>query len=266
MAKTLDDMDKSMYSIIKVDDIENYKCVLCDFTTVYKNSLLRHLSKKNLCYKSKEYKCETCNKIFDQKQNLNNHLNKKNKCNISIFNESSNENESINDIILLERDILKKDILYLKEENDRLKRLLEEKDMDNMTKYKDFYDTMSEDIVEIMDSKKCPLSLRKGVYINKIEYIILHGSLTRHRYDEISDESRDSIKRRLFCLMDIISDSFFDKFMEEVKSNYKYLLPFIREYQYYLKTLDSKKKVNDKYPVVYNDIINVKLGNLLESL
>ena len=120
MAKTLDDMDKSMYSIIKVDDIENYKCVLCDFTTVYKNSLLRHLSKKNLCYKSKEYKCETCNKIFDQKQNLNNHLNKKNKCNISIFNESSNENESINDIILLERDILKKDILYLKEENDRL--------------------------------------------------------------------------------------------------------------------------------------------------
>ena len=39
--------------------------------------------------------------------------------------------------------------------------------------------------------------------------------------------------------MDIISDSFFDKFMEEVKSNYKYLLPFIREYQDYLKTYDA---------------------------
>ena len=51
--------------------------------------------------------------------------------------------------------------------------------------------------------------------------------------------------------------------MEEVRSNYKYLLPFIREYQDYLKTLDCKKKVNEKYPVVYNDIINVKLGNLL---
>lgn len=260
MATTLDDMDKSMYSIIKVDDIENYQCVLCDFTTLYKNSLFRHLSKKNICYKSKEYKCETCNKIFDQKQNLNNHLNKKNKCNINIFNEGISENESINDIILLERDILKKDILHLKEENDRLKRLLEEKDMDNMTKYKDFYDTMSEDIVEIMECKRCPQSLRKGVYINKVEYIILHGSLTRHRYDKISD---DKIRGRLFCLLDIISDSFLDKFMEEVRSNYKYLLPFIREYQDYLKTLDCKKKVNEKYPVVYNDIINVKLGNLL---
>ena len=129
-----------------------------------------------------------------------------------------------------------------------------------MNKYNDFYDRMSEDIVEIMASKKCPNALRKGVYINKVEYIILHGSLTRHMYEGISD---DKIRGRLFCLMDIISDSFLDKFMEEVKGNYKYLLPFIREYQVYLKTLDGKRRVNEKYPVVYNDIINVKLGNLL---
>ena len=75
MENTLDEIDKDKYSIIKIDAIDNYKCSLCDFSTVYKNSLLRHFNKKNLCYKSKEYKCSTCNKNFDQKQNLINHLN-----------------------------------------------------------------------------------------------------------------------------------------------------------------------------------------------
>ena len=99
MENTSDEIDKDRYTIIKIDDVDNYKCVLCDFYTVYKNSLLQHLKKKNLCYKSKEYKCITCNKIFDQKQNLINHLNKKNKCKLNI-EKSSNEKNDDNLLLL----------------------------------------------------------------------------------------------------------------------------------------------------------------------
>jgi hypothetical protein len=98
MENTSDEIDKDRYTIIKIDDVDNYKCVLCDFYTVYKNSLLRHFNKKNLCNESKEYKCITCNKIFDRKQHLINHFNKKNKCKLNIENSS---NEKMDDNILL---------------------------------------------------------------------------------------------------------------------------------------------------------------------
>jgi hypothetical protein len=264
MEKTFDEIDKDMYTIIKVDDIDNYKCVLCDFYTVYKNSLMRHFNKKNLCYKSKEFKCLTCNKIFDKKQHLDNHLNKKNKCNINIENEkktySENSNDFEKDKILLENDILKKDLIHLKNENERLKKFIEEKDIDDVQKYKDFYHSMANDIIEIMESKKSPMALRKGIYLNKIEYIILHGSLTRYQYNEINNENRENIKRKVFALMEIISDSFLNQFMDDVKNNYKDLIPFIREFQDYLKTLDNKKKINGMNPLSYYDIINIKLG------
>ena len=124
MDDSLNEIDKDKYSIIKIDDIDNYKCSLCDFNTIYKNSLIRHLNKKNVCYKSKEYKCEICNKFFDQKQNLINHLNKKKKCNINIEKNTYSENtdDSNKDEILLENEVLKKDLFHLKNENERLKK------------------------------------------------------------------------------------------------------------------------------------------------
>jgi hypothetical protein len=48
--------------------------------------------------------------------------------------------------------------------------------------------------------------------------------------------------------------------MDDVKNNYKDLIPFIREFQDYLKTLDNKKKINGMNPLSYYDIINIKLG------
>jgi hypothetical protein len=60
--------------------------------------------------------------------------------------------------------------------------------------------------------------------------------------------------------MEIISDSFLNQFMDDVKNNYKDLIPFIREFQDYLKTLDNKKKINGMNPLSYYDIINIKLG------
>jgi len=104
MENTSDEIDKDRYTIIKIDDVDNYKCVLCDFYTVYKNSLLRHFNKKNLCNESKEYKCITCNKNFYKKQHLINHLNKKNKCKLNIENSSNekiDDNKNLDDNILL---------------------------------------------------------------------------------------------------------------------------------------------------------------------
>ena len=199
MEDTFDEIDKDMYTIVKIDDIDNYKCVLCNFYTVYKNSLIRHLNKKKVCYKTKEYKCITCNKIFDQKQNLSNHMNKKNKCNIKIEDPKTDFKTDFKteiNIIDIEKDLLKKEIINIKKENERLKKMLEEKDNDNAINYKDFYHTMADDIVGIMESKKSPAALRKGIYFDKIEYIILHGSLTRHRYNEINNENRNNIKRK----------------------------------------------------------------------
>jgi len=261
MENTYHEIDKDMYTIVKIDNIDNYKCVFCDFYTKHKKLFIRHINKMNSCYKGSEYKCIKCNKIFNKKQHLENHMNKKNSCNIKI--EDPNTELNIVSDIDIEKDLLKKDLINLKNENERLKKLLEEKD--NAIYYKDFYHSMADDIVEIMESKKSPHALRKGIYLNKIEYIILHGSLTRHRYNEINNENQNNIKRKVFALMEIISDSFFDQFMEDVKTKYKDLIPFIREFQDYLKTLDDKNKINGKIPIVYYEIINIKLGKIIQT-
>lgn len=267
MEESLNEIDKDKYSIIKMDGIYNYKCGFCDFATIYKNSLIRHFNKKNLCNKRNEYKCETCNKIFNQKQNLMNHMNKKNKCNIDVKEDVKedvmmedlkedligNTNDSNKVEILLERE---KEIIDLKGEIERLRELFEEREIENKKKYDIFYDRMSDDIIEIMDSKRFPSALRKGIYLNKVEYIILHGSLTRHR----CNVNEENIRRRVFALMEIISDNLFDKFMEDVRTDYQDLIPFIRDFQDYLKGLDTKKKVNNMNVLTYYDIINIKLG------
>ena len=263
----VDELDKNMYKIIKIGETDNYKCVFCDFYSEHLSSLTRHQNKKNSCYKVQEHKCIFCNKVFNKKYDLNNHMNRKNKCTADKSDiPPKNIIEIDNDLevkrLLLENDFLKKDLLNLKSENERLKKLNTEKDLDDIKKYKDFYNSMADDIVEIMSSKKCPITLRKGLYLNKIEYIILHGSLTRHRDLEISNDNVDDIKKRLFCLLEIINDTFFDQFMDEIKKKHNDLIPFVREFQIYLKTLDNNKKINGMYPLSYYEIINLKLDNL----
>jgi hypothetical protein len=198
-------------------------------------------------------------------------MNRKNKCIIdkpvipiesTIDNVLNDETDIEKNKILLENDFLKKDLLILKNENERLKKLNEDKDVDDIKKYKDFYNSMADDIVEIMYSKKYPITLRKGIYLNKIEYIILHGSLTRHKNSEINNDNRENIKKRVFSLLEIINDTFFDQFMDEIKKKYRDLIPFVREFQNYLKTLDNNKKINGMYPLSYYEIINLKLDNL----
>lgn len=258
-----DELDKNMYKIIKIGDVINYKCIFCDFYSEHVSSLIRHQNKKNSCYKVQEYKCIFCNKVFNKKYDLNNHMNRKNKCIdktvIPIKSAINDETDIEKNKILLENDFLKKDLLILKNENERLKKLNTEKDIDDIKKYKDFYNSMADDIVEIMYSKKCPLTLRKGIYLNKIEYIILHGSLTRHMNSEI--DNREIIKKRVFSLLEIINDTFFDQFIDEIKKKYTDLIPFVREFQNYLKTLDNNKKINGMYPLSYYEIINIKLDN-----
>jgi len=263
----VDELDKNMYKIIKIGEIDNYKCIFCDFYSGNLSSLTRHQNKKKSCYTVQEHKCIFCNKVFNKKYDLNNHMNRKNKC-IFDKNETPTESVIVNDNelemkkLLLENDFLKKDLLNLKNENERLKKLNTEKDLDDIKKYKDFYSSIAGDIVEIMLCKKSPITLRKGLYLNKIEYIILHGSLTRHRDLEISNDNMDVIKKRLFCLLEIINNTFFDQFMDEIKKKYTDLIPVVREFQTYLKTLDNNKKINGMYPLSYYEIINLKLDNL----
>jgi uncharacterized C2H2 Zn-finger protein len=79
-----------------------FKCSNCNILFVTKQSLEKHINKKNKCTIKTEFKCTKCNKYFKQKNNLTEH-NRKNSCktlstNIIQKNSSNNFND-INNII-----------------------------------------------------------------------------------------------------------------------------------------------------------------------
>jgi len=67
----------------------NFKCDLCNNIFISKQSLEKHMNKKNKCNIVSNFKCINCNKYFKQKKNLIDH-NSKNLCNIIITKPNSN--------------------------------------------------------------------------------------------------------------------------------------------------------------------------------
>ena len=97
-----------IYTIYKIDEIDYYKCINCDFYTKYLWSINRH-SKNNNCINDIIY-CEYCKKEFKYESEKEKHLNRKKKCYI--------ECET-----LIEKQINKKNdknINELKDENEKL--------------------------------------------------------------------------------------------------------------------------------------------------
>ena len=67
-----------IYTIYKIDEIDYYKCINCEFYTKYLWSINRH-SKNNNCINDIIY-CEYCKKEFKYESEKEKHLNRKKKC------------------------------------------------------------------------------------------------------------------------------------------------------------------------------------------
>ena len=65
--------------------MSNFICNLCNNIFVTKQSLEKHMNKKNKCNIVSNFKCNKCNKYFKRNENLLEH-NSKNICNI-IYNK-----------------------------------------------------------------------------------------------------------------------------------------------------------------------------------
>jgi hypothetical protein len=216
-----------MYKIIKIDDVENYKCVYCDFYSKHKNSLIRHQNKKNICYIEKDYKCEICNKIFDTKFNLKKHLNKKNKCNNNVVIETDSNSVLKNDN---ELEILKK---KLEDEFEKNKEL--ENTINNIKSERDNNDMLiliSNYYAELLLEKQN--EKRKSKY--NLEFNILRTSLFTY-----SQKDCKTIKEQIYLLMDIIEFDDVEKILIKIKTEKKEYIDIIINYYEDLKKIDSNK-------------------------
>jgi uncharacterized C2H2 Zn-finger protein len=255
------------FEIILNNEKENvYKCLNCDFITKFKHSIKRHLNKENPCFLLKKIlKCIHCNKIFSKKDDYNKHINKKKPCSIetnkTIIVENYEEDKKIkleedNKNIKIENKKLHEEMINLKEELELLKKenqLLKDRNNNLEKKYKDneknytenynsLFEYLSNMIIEINNQKKL---LKKKVYENKLEYYILHRSITKNRNGEINEENKKEIKEKLNYLLEILNDEYFDKFFNDVKTKYNEIIPLIHEYIIQLNEREGdKKKIN----------------------
>lgn len=202
-----------MYKIIKIDDIDNYKCIHCDFYSKHKNTLIRHQNKKKLCYLEKKYKCELCNKEFSSNFNLNNHLNKKNKCN--------DENE----LELLKKE-LEDEIEKNKELENRINNLKSEKDNNVMLIF------ISNYYAELLLDKQS----EKVKYKYNLEFNILRTSLFTYPQKDCK-----TIQDQLYLLMNIIQLDDVDKILEKIKIEKEEYINIIINYYEDLKKIESTK-------------------------
>lgn len=74
--------------------MNNYKCNLCSNIFVTKQSLEKHMNKKNKCNIVSNFRCNKCNKYFKRNENLIEH-NSKNICNV--INKPNSNDKPFND-------------------------------------------------------------------------------------------------------------------------------------------------------------------------
>jgi hypothetical protein len=235
--------DDEMYEIIRINNIDHYKCTYCSFYSRHKNSVLRHQSKKNVCYIKKEYKCEFCNCTFPNSYNLNSHLNKKNKC-------KKEDSISQSDDINIENELLKKKLEDQKEINKKLETNLNDKtNVETLIFLSNYY-------AELLLDKD------KSKYKYNLEFNILRTSLfTYHQKDS------KRVKEQLYLLMDIIEIDDVEKILEKIKTEKQEYVPLIIDYYKDLINVENNK-IYGKSKLSYikhlerkiNEILNVKLS------
>lgn len=239
--------EEETYEIIRINNIDHYKCLLCSFYSRHKNSVLRHQSKKNSCYIKKEYKCEFCNCTFANSYNLNSHLSRKNKCK---KDDNVSEEDNHTDDIQSENELLKKELENQKEITKKLETtLLQLKHL-----YADNHKTNLETLIFISNHyAELLLEKDKSKYKYNLEFNILRTSLFIY-----PKKDSKSIKEQLYLLMDIIEMDDVEKIFDKIKIEKEEYIPFIIGYYKDLKQSD-KQKVYNKTTLTYIKFLERKI-------
>jgi len=230
---------KDEFIITYISNKKYYKCLKCDFNTLHKFSIKRHLEKPT-CFKE-DIICQFCSKIFKTNQHKENHLNRKTKCYL---------NENIINIV----DSVKKkydleDLKYeLKKANEKIECLL--KNEDNYKIYiSDLYSCGLVDKFERLG--KYPKEINDWFQFN-VEYNILFDSLFKYKIEFI-EKNMEKIKDKLFLFLDLINNERLKKIIPDIINNHSEYIPFIIEYRnkldIKLKNSTDKKdtKINGKF-------------------
>ena len=228
-----------IYTIYKIDEIDYYKCINCDFYTKFLSSLKRHNEQKNC---KEKYICNFCNKEFKSNVDRQRHLDKKKKC------YDTNE-------IIIEKQINKKNdknINELKDENEKLlndNKLLKNQIINDEKRIKLLETQKIENKIfmfnqysNLLLDKERQKNEKNNMLLYDLEYHLLYNSITQYR-DETDDASK--LKEKLYLMMSFMKPERYNEFFNSVKKDYNYLIPYIIDYYNYLKTIDDKK-INDK--------------------
>ena len=249
---------KEQFIITEISDRNYYKCLKCDFYTLHKFSIKRHLEKVT-CFKE-EIKCDLCSKIFKTKQQKENHLNRKTKCYIK--NTPSMIFHKQNDITV-KNDENEKLTIKLKEANQKIVSLEENiilKDR-NLNDYKiHIFDLYSNGFVDKFERLgKYPKEINEWYQFN-VEYHILFDSLFKYKI-EFNEKNIDKIKAKVFLFLDLINNDRLKNIIPEFINNHQEYIPFIIEYR---NNLDIKLKnsVDKKDTKINGKFISVFIMNL----
>lgn len=236
------------YTKYKLNEKEYYKCVKCDFYTIYISSIKRHNNHNNC----KDISiCEYCKKEFRSKLDKERHINKKKKCYIMCEK-------------IIEKEIKEKEEENINELKGRIEELIKENDILNEENNK------KENTIKILEDQKREIKIftynklsnallererNKNMLINDIEYYILYNAITQYK-DKNDDD--DKIKDKLYLSMSYMKEERYNDFFKSVKKDYNYLIPFIIDYYNYLKGIDDKK-INGKNRETFISDLNTKI-------
>ena len=247
-----------IYTIYKIDEIDYYKCINCDFYTKYLWSINRH-SKNNNCINDIIY-CEYCKKEFKYESEKEKHLNRKKKCyiecetliekQINKKNEKNiNELKDENEKLLNDNKLLKNQIIN---DEKRIK-LLETQKIENKI-------FMFNQYSNLLLDKERQKNEKNNMFIYDLEYHLLYNAITQYR-DETDDASK--LKEKLYLMMSFMKPERYNEFFNAVKKDYNYLIPYIIDYYNYLKTIDDKK-INGKNRDSFLSDLGIKIKVYLE--
>ena len=171
-----------------------YKCEKCNKEFNQKCNYMTHINKKFSCISTNEekniiiYKCDKCNKEFNQKCNYITHINKKIPCNGIDFKNNQLllkvqelENKLKENNKELENKLLKveKENNIFKGENNTLKELLNNKDIEIKNLYKNIYNKTKDNDIKIKIIQEYIYILRECDFVRLNEDIYKIGRTSK---------------------------------------------------------------------------------------
>ena len=203
-----------------------YKCEKCNKEFNQKCNYMTHINKKFSCISANEekniiiYKCDKCNKEFNQKCNYITHINKKIPCNGIDFKNNQLllkvqelENKLKENNKELENKLLKveKENNIFKGENNTLKELLNNKDIEIKDLYKNIYNKTKDNDIKIKIIQEYVYIIRECdfVRLNENIYKIGRTSKANPEYRFQKYRSKANYENKVFIISRYRNSRFF---------------------------------------------------------